>query len=161
MLHIRPHLIHVFLWEVVDSFRLVGCDKLTAPEAALAHSSFARRLVLLKMRSLDQHTTQYTFNSNVVQEVRGEAVIVSYERLFAAQWARLQLRDTRGAKQSTACEAVTRAGAEFCANRTLEFVAHVEIIEILIGLNQNEENLKVAEFVKKNDLTIDNWKAKL
>ena len=119
MFHIRPHVIHMFLCKVVDGFRFVVRDEFTVPETATARLSFACRHVLLQLRSLDHHATQYTLNTNVVQKVRGELIMASNERLFTAEWAGLHLRNAGEAKYATACEAVTRKSAELFANRTL------------------------------------------
>ena len=145
MIHIRPQLIRMFRSKMIQSFRFVGRYKLTSAKAALSSARRTSVLVLLQIGTIHQCTAMRTLHTNAVQKSWREVVLASDKGLFAAQRTWLELSDTRGAEHSSAFEALTRICAELCANRALEFVAHVELFEILFGLQTNK-------FVKTNFL---------
>ena len=131
----------MFRVQMVESLRFVGRDKDTAADTALPRARRTRLLVLLQIGTIHRCTTMRTLHTNAVQKARCEAALARLEWLFAAVRTRLDLSDTRGAEQSSAFAALTRVCAELSANRALEFVAHIELIEILFSLQEMDTGL--------------------
>ena len=132
MIHILPKIISVFRGQMIESLRFVGRDELAASKTAMTRARRTRLLVLLQFGSINQCSAMRTLDTNAVQKSWCEAVLAREEWFFAANWTRLKLNDTRRAENSSAFDAFERVFAELSANRALEFVAHIELVEIIL-----------------------------
>lgn len=81
MTHIRPYLIRMFRGKVIESLRLVGGDKLTAPEATLARAP-DKSSCAAQNRTIHQRSKLQALHPNAIQETQSKAAFARDECLL-------------------------------------------------------------------------------
>ena len=127
-------MIHVNIDEMVQAISFVNRDELATIKAAVPGSSCAILFVLFQTSTNHQSFTITALLSQVVHEARSEEVLSRFEWLLTTKGTGHEMRYARRTEETAAGEALSRTCAELCAHGAPEFVTHVYILQVIVGL---------------------------